>query len=271
MANVAAGDLRVHYREWSTPVPAGLPALFVHGNWSTHRWWIPTITALARELPDHRFIAYDLRGRGDTEGPDHGYSIAELADDLARLLDALELERVHLVGHSLGTAIAIELALADPGRVASLVMVAPCWLDGMPSKWARHEDQARVHADPQLYARLLAGMAPAAPRDALWDEIVVTGHRQREVATMRNLDALTAWRPGDQVRALSMPRIVVDGDLDPLCGGPTAARAAAAMACERVCMTGIGHSPNLEAPEQLASIIHRMIREAESTPARPGV
>jgi pimeloyl-ACP methyl ester carboxylesterase len=274
VSDVRAGDLQIHYREWSpgsppasSMCPAPLPIVFVHGNWCTHRWWIPTAAALGRMLPQHRSLALDLRGRGDTKGPDHGYSIAELAADLRAFLDALALERVHLVGHSLGSAVITEAALADLNShlVASLVLVAPCWVDGMPNKWARYEDQARVHADRELFGRLLAGMAPKAPRDELWRELIVTGHRQRELATMRNLDALIAWRPGDTLRALTMPRLVVDGELDPLCGGSTAARAAEAMACERVCMAGIGHSPNLEAPEQLASIICRMVRRAEAS------
>ncbi len=264
MPHAQAGNLRVHYREWSPPAPHGSPVVFVHGNWSTYRWWLPTAAELGRRLPDHRMLALDLRGRGETEGPDHGYSIAELAADLLAFLDALALDRVHLVGHSLGTAIAMQLALTAPARVASLVNVAPCWVDGMPEKWARREDQPRIHADRELFGRLLAGMAPAAPRDAAWDEIVRTGHRQRELATMRNLDALSAWRPGDALRTLAMPRVVIDGELDPLCGGATAARAAAALGCERVCMAGIGHSPNLEAPDRLASIIRRFIRDAEA-------
>ena len=269
MPEAHAGALRVHYRECHPAraephdSPRRLPIVLVHGNWSTHRWWIPTAAALGRRLPEHRMLAIDQRGRGDTTGPDHGYSIAELAADLLAFLDALALERVHLVGHSLGSAVITQMALRWPERVASLVVVAPCWVDGMPEKWARREDQARVHADRELFGRLVAGMAPKAPRDELWHELIITGHRQRELATMRNLDALIAWRPGDALRALAMPRVVGDGELDPLCGGPTAARAAQAMACERVCMTGIGHSPNLEAPEQLASIIRRMVRFAE--------
>jgi pimeloyl-ACP methyl ester carboxylesterase len=266
-SEVRAGDLHVHYREGSPVSRASAfatqpawPIVLVHGNWSTHRWWIPTATVLARRLPAHRLLAVDLRGRGATRGPDHGYSIAELAADLRAFLDALALARVHLVGHSLGSAIVMQAALDQPQRVASLVSVAPCWVDGMPQRWARREDQARVHADIELFGRLLVGMAPKAPRDQLWHELIVTGHRQREVATMRNLDALIAWRPGEALRALAMPRVVVDGELDPLCGGATAARAARAMNSDRVCMAGIGHSPNLEAPEQLASIIRRFVR-----------
>lgn len=263
MAEVRAGDLQIHYREWGAR-GARVPVVFVHGNWSTHRWWIPSAAALGRMLPELRLLAPDLRGRGDTQGPDHGYSIAELAADLWAFLDALELERVHLVGHSLGSAVIMQAALEEADRIASLVVAAPCWVDGMPDKWARRDDQARVHADRELFGRLLAGMAPAAAHDdELWHELIVTGHRQRELATLRNLDALIAWRPGDSLRALSMPRIVVDGELDRLCGGNTAARAAEAMACERVCMPGIGHSPNLEAPEQLASIISQMICAAQ--------
>lgn len=264
MPEIHADDLQIHYREWSSASPRGLPLVFVHGNWSTHRWWCPTAAALARRLPDHRLLALDLRGRGDTRGPDHGYSIAELAADVLAFLDQLAIEQAHLVGHSLGSAVSTELALRHGERVASLVAVAQCWVDGMPKRWARREDQDRLHADQAVFGRLLAGMAPTAPRDRLWDELIVTGHRQRKIATLRNLDALIDWRPGDALRGLAMPRVVVDGELDPLCGGSTGARAAAAMACERVSMAGVGHSPNLEAPDQLASIIRRMVRLAES-------
>jgi pimeloyl-ACP methyl ester carboxylesterase len=258
--------MRVHVREWAPAEGRGArePAIvLVHGNWSTWRWWIP----LAAALPGRRLLAPDLRGRGDTEGPDHGYTLTELSDDLLALLDALELDRVHLVGHSLGSGVVMQFGLDHPERVASLVAIAPVWADGMPDKWAAPERQAAAHADRDLYAQMLRAMAPnidEAELGELWQELVVTGHRQRPAATYRNLEALSQWRPGDELRALSMPRLVIDGELDPLCGGETARRAAEAMACERVQLQGIGHSPNLETPARVAELLSELFAAAES-------
>jgi pimeloyl-ACP methyl ester carboxylesterase len=263
MPSIAAGDLIVHYREWGSDRAPGLPIVFLHGNWSTHRWWIPVAAQLAELLGDRRLLALDLRGRGDTQGPDHGYTLPELAEDLRAFMRALGLARAHLVGHSLGTGIAMQLALTEPERVASLVLVAPVWADGMPEVHARRDQQAAVYADLALFGRLLRSMAPTAELGELWDELVLTGHRQREVATMRNLDALMDWRPGDRLRALAMPRVVVDGERDRLCGGETAERAAEVLACERVQLPGVGHSPNLEAPAAVARIIADRVVSAE--------
>jgi pimeloyl-ACP methyl ester carboxylesterase len=252
---IAAADLLVHYREWlpaSAPVTA--PIVLVHGNWSTHRWWIP----VAAHLPEHHLLAPDLRGRGDTRGSDHGYSVPELAADLLAFLDALALPRVHLVGHSLGTGVIMQLALEHPTRVASLVAIAPVWPDGMPERFARPDRQIAAQADRALYERMLRSMAPKAELGPLWDELVLTGHTQRPTATMRNLDALAAWRPGDRLRALTMPRVVIDGVLDPLCGGETAARAAQVLACERITLE-CGHSPNLEDPTRVGGVIARIV------------
>lgn len=260
MPFVAAADLQVHYREWCPSAARSVPIVLIHGNWSTHRWWIP----VAAELPGRRLLAPDLRGRGDTHGPDHGYAVPELAADLRAFLDALALERVHLVGHSLGTGVILQLALTDPARVASLVAIAPVWADGMPAMWARADRQAEAQADRELFGRMLRGMAPRAEPGALLDELIETGHRQRPIATQRNLDALMAWRPGDALRSLTMPRVVVDGALDVLCGGETARRMAELLGCERVTLEGIGHSPLLEAPAAVAGAIERTVAVAEA-------
>ena len=69
-----------------------------------------------------RLTAYDLRGHGRSELPATGYSIPRMADDLAALLDHLGLERVHLLGHSYGGAIALLFAHRHPERVRSVIV-----------------------------------------------------------------------------------------------------------------------------------------------------
>jgi pimeloyl-ACP methyl ester carboxylesterase len=73
--------------------------------------------------PAHRLIAYDLRGRGESDKPDKGYSLALHGDDLEGLLDHFGLEKAVLIGHSLGAHIAVRFAATRPERVARLVLV----------------------------------------------------------------------------------------------------------------------------------------------------
>ncbi len=70
----------------------------------------------------HRVVTYDLRGMGGSERGSGEISVASLAADAQGLMEALDIERAHVLGYSLGSAIAQELALAAPERVASLVL-----------------------------------------------------------------------------------------------------------------------------------------------------
>ncbi len=238
----------------------------LHGNWSSRGWWGPTAEALRSRLPEHRLLAPDSRGRGDTRGPDHGHTIPELAADVLRWLDALHHSVVHLVGHSLGSAVAMELARAHGARVASLVVVGPAWVDGMPPTLGSEASHQRLHDEPGRLDEALQLMSPGIVRDERWEALVAIAGRQSVDATMRTLAGLVAWQPGDGLRSLTMPRVVVHGELDPLCGGATAERAAEAMACERLELPGIGHSPNLEAPRALAPIVARIVQSSSRGP-----
>ena len=72
--------------------------------------------------PEYRVIAYDLRGRGDSDKPDTGYGLEAHGDDLAHLLDHYGLDRAVVVGHSLGAMIALTFAVKRHDRVSRLVL-----------------------------------------------------------------------------------------------------------------------------------------------------
>ena len=99
----------------------GPPLLLVAGLGGSGRFWHAQIADFSREF---RVILHDHRGVGRS-GPGPLISNAgEMADDLLRLMDVLQLERVHLVGHSTGGAIWQHIALRAPERLASLVLSA---------------------------------------------------------------------------------------------------------------------------------------------------
>jgi pimeloyl-ACP methyl ester carboxylesterase len=252
MPFVKADDLNVYYIERGT----GTPVVLVHGNWVTSTEWEPVLDRLpgAPSGPWHG-IAYDLRGRGQTDGPDSDYTMPELAADLRSFVDALGLDRFHLVGHSLGSAIAMQFALDSPDRLHSLTTLSPGWVDGMPEAYNIPAAQQMVTDDKALYAQALKAQAPTVPDDAFWQRLLAEGHQQRITATLRNLPALLAWQPGDRLGAIGVPTLVVDGALDVLTGGTNAERAAAALHARHVVMPGVGHSPNMEAPDAFVALL----------------
>jgi pimeloyl-ACP methyl ester carboxylesterase len=111
---VETGRLRVHIAEAGT----GPPLLLLHG-WPQHWYaWRKLIPLLAGS---RRLICPDLRGFGWTDAPDGGYRTADLAADVVALLDALELDRVDVIGHGEGGRVGFELCLSQPSRVGRLV------------------------------------------------------------------------------------------------------------------------------------------------------
>ena len=102
----------------------GTPVLFIHGNASSNTYW----EELMLKLPDgFRGIAPDLRGYGDTEDKliDATRGAADWVDDILALLDALEIEKTHLIGHSMGGTLVFNVIATAPGRILSGTVVNP--------------------------------------------------------------------------------------------------------------------------------------------------
>jgi pyruvate dehydrogenase E2 component (dihydrolipoyllysine-residue acetyltransferase) len=122
--DIEAGGKRLRYLELGSG--DGPPILFIHGFGADLNSWMFTQPALAEK---HRTIALDLPGHGgSTKTIDAAVDGASFAADLDRFLGALDIERVHLVGHSMGGAIALHFAGWQPERVASLTLIASACL-----------------------------------------------------------------------------------------------------------------------------------------------
>ena len=138
--STGAGRLRIRHVDTAagglSTIEAGTgdPVLMLHGLGATKASFLPTLAALA---PSHRVIAVDLPGHGDSDKPLRAaYDAPFFAGAIVALLDALELERAHVVGNSMGGRVGLELGLDHSDRVGRLVLLAPSlpWLKARP--WA---------------------------------------------------------------------------------------------------------------------------------------
>src|ERR1044071_6561394 len=117
MPSVRVGEISMYYIE----AGRGEPLVLVMGLGAGHLAWGFQVPAFAER---YRVIAFDNRGAGQTDAPDHPYTTRMMADDTVGLMDALGVERAHVLGVSMGGMIAQEIALDHPDRVRSLQLHA---------------------------------------------------------------------------------------------------------------------------------------------------
>ena len=197
----------------------GVPVLFLHGYGGDIGNWLFNLDALAEVAP---VIALDLPGHGQSDAKLPGTSLAELAGFVAAFLDRLDVEKVHAVGHSLGGAIAAQLALDHPRRVASLALINSTglgpeidsgYIAGFASAASRRELKPlveRLFADPSLVSRQLIddllkykrldGVREAL--DALGTAQFAGGHQSESPGLRlagRDLRVLVVWGAEDRI------------------------------------------------------------------------
>jgi pimeloyl-ACP methyl ester carboxylesterase len=118
--NLGIGSMSLHFAAWGTARP-DRTVLLIHALTASHREFADLGPALAAR--GWYVVAPDLRGRGLSDKPAHGYGVAIHANDLLTLADKLGAKHIHLVGHSLGAAIGAHMAAVYPQRIGKLVMV----------------------------------------------------------------------------------------------------------------------------------------------------
>ncbi|MER5897277.1 alpha/beta hydrolase [Streptomyces sp. NPDC001876] len=114
---VDVGDVRLAYRTWGDPF--GSPVVLLHGLGGSAASWDPTARLLGEEW---RVYALDMRGHGESDWPDE-YALEQMRDDVLGFLDECDLDRVGVVGHSMGGVVACLLAEEHADRVERLVLV----------------------------------------------------------------------------------------------------------------------------------------------------
>jgi pyruvate dehydrogenase E2 component (dihydrolipoamide acetyltransferase) len=161
---VEVGGRTISYLTLAPEEPSGDPVVLVHGYGGDKNSWLFVQQPLAES---YTAIALDLPGHGASSKDVGDGSLAMLADTVVGFLDALEIDRAHLVGHSLGGAVIAAAAKKAPGKIASLTLLAPAgftaeadaeYLRGFAAASSRRELKpllGRLFADESLVTRQL--------------------------------------------------------------------------------------------------------------------
>jgi 3-oxoadipate enol-lactonase len=194
----------------------GQALVFIHGLGSSIRDWEYQTPVFSKE---YLVITYDLRGHGQSEKPDGPYTIAMFTDDLASLLEGLQVKSAHIVGISLGGAIALQLSLTYPAMVRSLTIVnsGPS-LGGTPEQ-AQQEIERRVGIVKQFGMRAMGqSLGPALfpePKHASKRGAFIERWAENEPnAYIEATRSMLGWDVTDKLSAIYCPTLIVASDQD---------------------------------------------------------
>jgi pimeloyl-ACP methyl ester carboxylesterase len=136
-------------------------------------------TALLEHFLPRRVLIVEVRGRGGSEAPATGYSVADHVGDLVAVVDEEGLDRFHVMTFSRGTSWALELALSDPGRVASFSIGDYRAVEvGMPDTFAEHMLSTTFRGKPlneRVQRHVLEELQRASRARELWDRLPELG------------------------------------------------------------------------------------------------
>ena len=260
--HVEVNDIRVNYR---IDGEAGAPWLtLVTGIANDVSMWDGQLPALA----DFRVLRYDLRGQGGTEATGGPYSIALLVDDLAGLLDALEIGGTHLAGLGLGGAIAQAAAIDHPDRVASL---APCccrarMVPEFATLWHGLIETVKTKGFESIVEPTAQRWFSEAFKTANPD--VLEGVRRMirgtsEAGYLGCIGAFLGLDVEDRLGAIRAPTLYVSGAEDKVGGPPAlmAGLAAKVPGARHVSVHGAAHIANIQNPDGFNRVLADFLRE----------
>jgi pimeloyl-ACP methyl ester carboxylesterase len=236
--------------------PKGEPVLLLHGFTDTSRSW----SLIAPFLSGYRLLIPDQRGHGAADAPSCCYSTHVYADDARQFMDLMGIERAAIVGHSMGSMIAITMASEYPDRVSKIVLIGSTAL-------------APVKRGDWLYSGVDGLKAPLDPTtpflrewhpanqptpidahfaDAVMQETLLTPlHVWRGV--MRELAEVPAGRHAADVKA---PVLILSGGKDPLFTAEHHESLVKAFPrAEAHVLPDLGHNPNWERPAEIGRIV----------------
>jgi len=254
------GSLHLHYE-----LTGSGPPMILMAGWTLNtRFWDGVAPLLSK---DYSVVAFDLRGTGrSTSDPELEYSRMADAEDLARVMDHLGIERAHLVGHSKGARVALTFAMLNPYRALSVTAIGSAEPHGAPEgqrafrpiahAWVQKARDMALRDGPRAAAAFLAqgklfGKLRTSPEGVRRLHHAMEGYEAADLVSMtprRELDTEAL------VPNLTMPILFLVGESDPFLPECQYAHERISTSVFKV-IPGSGHMLPLEKPPLVASTI----------------
>jgi len=244
-------------------LPAPLPVVLIHGTGGAINWWDDLIPLLE---PNHRVVAIDMLGFGGSAKPNSGYSIENQASLIAQALTGIGVGKAVIVGHSLGSKVATSLTEQSPALVAGITVLdmAPDSSYGGLSGAANAAQLPLVgpalwRISPDFMVRRNVAQAFAPGYDAP-DKFVDDVRQLTYPSYSSTYDESTKYtdaQPLDErLESVGVPLLVIFGEEDQLYPARESISAYAAIpGVQTLLIPGVGHSPQVEAPDKTAAAI----------------
>jgi pimeloyl-ACP methyl ester carboxylesterase len=277
------------YRRAFLRAGEGPPLLLIHGIGDSSSTWLPVIESFAA---DHTVVAPDLLGHGLSDKPRADYSVAAYANGMRDLLSVLDIDRVTVVGHSLGGGVAGQFAYTFPERCERLVLVGTGGIARSVNPMLRLAAAPNADlvmptfglpvckAGARVAARLLRLLRTDLGRDA--EEILKVFDALPDVAArrviVRTLRSGVDWR-GQVITMLDraylaegMPTLVLWGAHDAIIPVEHAYLAADAMPGSRLeIFEEAGHFPHHSDPERFVAVVRAFLQDTAPSSFQPDV
>jgi 3-oxoadipate enol-lactonase len=268
MPKVDLAGTELHYER----AGAGEPLLLIQGMSANHMAWGRPFSELLER--DFEVIAFDNRGMGLSGRVSEAFSIAEMAADTARLLEALGLESAHVLGISMGGMIAQELALAHPEKLRSLTLgctycggegsqlMDPADFQGLVEAMGSGDQDRVFRAMYEL--NLSPGFRAEASHYTDFTAMAAALPAPRETIGLQ-VQAIAAHDTNARLAGVTAPTLVIHGTVDRVLGYPNGPLIASRIPAARLeAYEDVGHMFWWEQPERSAELVREHALAARS-------
>lgn len=239
----------------------GPAVVFLHGIGGHRGNWADQLGCFSRH---YRAVAWDARGYGDSDGYDGPCRFEDFSDDLAGLLDHLDVERAHLVGLSMGGRILMDFAVRHAGRVRSLVVAGSFPSFGSALTSEQQQEYMRLRREPlqrglsfaQLAPQLVASLVGPRANALVLERMAESIARLRPDAYLKTLEATLHFDRTATLGEIEAPTLLMYGQFDSLVTPEAGRQVQQAMRhAEYRVVEGVGHLINLEAPDVFNALV----------------
>ncbi len=210
MPKVKARDIEINYQEEGK----GFPLVLIHGLNGDLTGWALVVPELARK---YRTLTLDVRGHGKSGKPDAAYSIRQFSEDLHEFLSQLQISKTHLLGLSMGGAIAQQYALLHPERVQTLILVSTfSYVDEQAGKAFQRLKAGLQSGGYPRFFDIVAELAFTPQYIAANPKVIAELKEMRvrindPAAIGRATDACLAFDLKSEIQKISVPTLVISG------------------------------------------------------------